>query len=103
MEIDDDKEENILTDLKKIVFQMLSILSNTGSILHIIGQIKECEECYSFYIASIEALFGENTREAANCYFLIGLNYFKERKHFYKAKFSFLKSLMIMQGYCNDP
>ena len=47
-------------------------------------------------------MFGDNTREVANCYFLIGINYFKDLKHFHKAKFSFLKSLMIMQGYLND-
>lgn len=37
MEIDDEKEDNVFQELKKIIYQMLSILSNTGSLLHIIG------------------------------------------------------------------
>ena len=69
-----------------------------GSQLHQIGEIKETEEIYSYYVAMFEIIFGENTMQVAHCYFWLG-QYYKEICMYEKAIFSIKKALGIVDKY----
>jgi len=55
--------------------------------LHQIGESNLSEQCYSYYIAVFEIIFGDNTLEIAECYFWVSQYYF-EAFMYDKAKLS---------------
>ena len=41
----------------------------------------ECEECYSYYVAIVEAVFGDNTLQVGECYFWLAQFYFENHQY----------------------
>jgi hypothetical protein len=81
---------------KAIILQLLKLLANVGGQLYQIGESKLSEQCYTYYIAIFEIIFGDNTFEIAQCYFWISQYYF-ESFQYDKAKISLQKSLLILK------
>ena len=69
-----------------------------GSQLHQIGETKQTEEIYSYYVAMFEIIFGENTMEVAECYFWLA-SYYKESALYDKAVLCLTKAILIVDKY----
>ena len=37
-----------------------------------LGEVKECEGCYTYYLGVMETIFGDNTIEMGECYGWLG-------------------------------
>ena len=94
------KETEIEFDvMKNILYKLMPLLASIGSQMHIIGEAKECEEAYGFYVATMESLLGQNTRPLSELYFWLGIYYFKNLYHLEKARICFQKAFLILDEY----
>lgn len=75
---------------------LVKLLAMIGNQLSILGDVQQGEECFSYYVAVVEVLFGENTIEAGSCYFWLSQFYFEEFLY-EKAQFSLQKAMLIFQ------
>lgn len=57
---------------------LLGVLAN---LFYSVGDIKSCENCYVQYVKVIEIIFGPDSIETSNCYFLIGVFYMQNKFH----------------------
>lgn len=67
-----------------------------GSQLASSGMTLHAEEAYSFYIAVMEALFGEKSMEVSHCYFLIS-GFYLEACLYEKAEYSLKKTIAMIE------
>ena len=75
-------KENIIRgnkDLNKVS----NLFSTICSLLSEMGEIKMMEFIYTIYIKIVEAHYGKDHILAGNCYFMIGIFYFKNVVFFY--------------------
>ena len=61
----------VVRELKK----RTSLLSILASFFYNLGNFKKAEKAYIYYIKLIEANYGLNSMEVANCYYMVGLFY----------------------------
>lgn len=57
---------------------MLSALATIAAFYNAIGNQVKCEKIYVQYVRWIEQFYGQQSLEASNCYFLVGVYYFEE-------------------------
>ena len=79
---------------REIILKMVQQLSTIGSQLNQLGEAKDCEECYKYYIGVMEILFGENTKEISEGYYWLG-QFYNDKQNYDKAKFCFQKTIEI--------
>lgn len=60
-----------------------------------LGEFSQCEQCYSLYIAIVESTEGNNSLQAAQCYFWLAQFYADEPYCIEKVKACFIKSKEI--------
>jgi len=69
----------------------ISLLTVCGSLLNSVGELTQCEQCYSLYVAIVESVEGSNSLQAAQCYFWLAQFYAEEPYCIDKVKVCFLK------------
>lgn len=65
------------------------------------GENKECEECYAYYIGAMEIIFGDNSQQVGECYFWLS-QYYVEMAHYEKAKNCMIKTIQIQELETGD-
>lgn len=66
------------------ISKQCNLISLTANLFYAIGDQKNCENAYVFYVKIVESLNGPNDLETANAYFLIGVFYL-QHKYFLKS------------------
>jgi len=73
---------------------MLSALGTVAAFYNAAGYQVKCEQAYVKYVQYIEKIYGHESLEASNCYFLVGLFYF-EVEMLQKSLACFTKALLL--------
>jgi hypothetical protein len=73
---------------------MLSALGTIAAFYNAAGYQVKCEQTYVKYVQYVEKIYGHESLEASNCYFLVGLFYF-EVEMLQKSLACFTKALYI--------
>lgn len=87
----DESELRRLSYQSRFIGMLLRHLTVCGSLLSHIGELSHCEQCYSLYVAVVESIEGNNSLQAAQCYFWLGQFYSEEPYCIDKCKACYLK------------
>lgn len=86
-------KDSIMSHLSK----QCNLISLAANLFYTIGDQKNCENAYVFYVKIVESLHGPTDLETANSYFLIGV-YYLQHKYFLKALACFKRCISIRVG-----
>ncbi|CDW78864.1 tpr domain containing protein [Stylonychia lemnae] len=80
------------------LMKLISSLTMIGAMLLQVGASVECEECYVYYIAVIESIYGQNCLKLGQAYYLLGI-FYDQQESFVKALICLMKSHDILKEH----
>lgn len=85
--------------VKEFAIKKVSLVASVANILHAIDE--PVIQLYEIYTAHIEKMFGRDSYEASNCFFMVGSHYM-EKEEFYKAIACFMRASELRGNMAGD-
>lgn len=96
-------DDGITFNKKKILLEQVkqrtNIYSTLGSMFYNIGDWNSCEELYVKYVKIVENNFGEDSYEAGDSYFQVGVLYLQHVRISFRLVYQFFLLEILSEGY----